>query len=87
LVEGEYIPLNPTSKEYFTFLRQSEEQTVLVVLNFSEQPLELDFSRAKEIKGHSVKLLFSSAERQLTTKSPRGLAISPFEVLIAEVVK
>jgi alpha-glucosidase len=87
LVEGEYIPLNPTSKDYFTFLRQSEEQTVLVVLNFSEQPLELDFSRAKEIKGHSLKLLFSSAERQLTTKSPRGLAISPFEVLIAEVVK
>ena len=58
-----------------------------MVLNFSEKSLQLDFSRAKEINGQNLRILFSSAERQLTTKSPRGLAISPFEVLIAEVVK
>jgi alpha-glucosidase len=85
LIEGDYFPLNNMAKDYFAFLRKSSEQIVLVVLNFSEAPLKLDFSRTKEIKGQSLNILFSSAERMLTTKSPRGLAINPFEVFIAEV--
>ena len=85
LVGGEYIPLNNTAKDYFTFIRKSEKQTVLVVLNFSSKKLELDFSRTKEIKGHDLQILFSSAERLKTTKPPRGLIINPFEVFIAEV--
>ena len=84
-IEGDFIPLNNTSKEYFAFLRKSEAQTALVVLNFSDQPLELDLSSTKEIKGQNLRVLFSSAERLLTTKSPRGLTISRFEVFIAEV--
>lgn len=95
LIEGDYIPLHSTSKEYFAFLRTispevSETdakggQTALVVLNFSDQPLKLDFSRSKEINGQNVRILFSSAERLLATKALRGLVISPFEVFIAEV--
>jgi len=85
LIEGEYIPLNNTAKDYFSFIRKSLEQTVLVILNFSEKKLELDFSRAKEVKGNDLQILFSSAERLKTAKPPRGLTISPFEVFIAEV--
>ncbi len=85
LIEGEYIPLKNTAKDYFAFLRKSEEQTVLVVLNFSEKKLDLDFSRAKDIKGHSLQILFSSAERLKAAKPTYGLTISPFEVFIAEV--
>ncbi len=85
LSEGDYIPLKETSKEHFTFLRRSGQQTVLVVLNYTEKPLELDFSRIPEIKGRELGVLFSSAERLRTTKSPRALSISPFEVFIAEI--
>lgn len=85
LMGGEYLPLNKTSKEYFAFLRQTDEQTVLIVLNYTEKPLQLDFSRVKVIKGKELHILFSSAERLYTNKPPRGLTISPFEVLIAEV--
>jgi glycosidase len=85
LIEGEHIPLNNTARDYFSFLRKSEEQMVLVVLNFSEKKLELDFSRAREIKGNNLQILFSSAERLKTAKPPYGLTISPFEVFIAEV--
>jgi len=85
LIEGEYIPLNNSSSDYFAFLRKTDQQIVLVVLNFSESSVELDFSRLKEIQGRNLRVLFSSAERLLTTKSPRGLTISPFEVFIAEV--
>lgn len=85
LIAGDFIPLNDTSKDYYAFLRKTEEQTALVVLNFSDHSLDLDLSRTKEIKGQNLRVLFSSAERLLTTKSPRGLTISPFEVFIAEV--
>jgi alpha-glucosidase len=85
LIEGGYIPLNNTANDYFAFLRKSDEQTVLVILNFSAEKLELDFSRVKEIKGHNLQILFSSAERLKTAKPPRGLTINPFEVFIAEV--
>ena len=99
LIGGEYIPLNKTAKEYFSFLRSIRpersgaegvmetkgEQTVLVILNFSEKKLDLDFSRAKEIKGRDLQILFSSAERLKTAKPPYGLTINPFEVFIAEV--
>jgi alpha-glucosidase len=84
LVRGDYIPLHVTAKEYFSFLRKSSEQTVLVILNFSEKHLTLDFSRTEEIKGCNLRILFSSAERLLISKSPRGLVINPFEVFIAE---
>src|SRR5690349_16790746 len=85
LIEGEYIPLNNTAKDYLAFIRKSDEQTVLVVLNFSTQKLELDFSRTTQIKGHDLQILFSSAERLKAAKPPHGLTINPFEVFIAEV--
>jgi alpha-glucosidase len=85
LIEGKYIPVHDSAVEYFAFLRRSDLQTILVVLNYSGQPLALNFTDVKEIDGQNLRILFSSAERLLTTKSPRGLTMSPFEVLIAEV--
>ncbi len=85
LVEGEYVPLNTAARDYLAFLRKSEAQTVLVILNFSQKKLDLDFSRAQEIKGCKLQILFSSAERLKTTKPLYGLTISPFEVFLAEV--
>jgi alpha-glucosidase len=85
LIAGEYIPLNNTASDYFAFLRKSDEQAILVILNFSSKKFELDLSRNKEIKGRNLQILLSSAERLRTSKPPRGLTISPFEVFIAEV--
>jgi alpha-glucosidase len=81
---GEYVPLHPTAKDYFAFLRQASGQTVLVVLNFSEHALELDFSKTKEIKKRTLRLLFSSAERRGGGLAPQ-FKVAPFEVFIAEV--
>lgn len=86
LLAGEYIPVHNTAKDYFAFLRQSDRQTVLVILNFSEKKLELDFSRTRGVRRHDLQILFSSAERQKTVRPPHGLTISPFEVFIAEVM-
>jgi alpha-glucosidase len=84
LSAGEYISLNNTATDYLAFVRKAKEQTVLVILNFSNKKLDLNFSRAQEIKGHNLQILFSSAERLKTVKPPTGLAINPFEVFVAE---
>ena len=85
LIEGEYLPLQNAAKDYFAFLRTSSGQTVLVVLNFSERSLDLDFSRTAEIKSRTLHVLFSSAVRSSADLNPKKLHIGAFEVFIAEV--
>ena len=84
LIEGDYVPLHPAAKDYLAFLRVTNPQAVLVVLNFSEKQLELDFSRSKELNAKELNILFSSAERSILVKSSRSLEVAPFEALIAE---
>jgi alpha-glucosidase len=84
LSAGDYTPLQTTSKDYFAFLRQSAKQTVLVVLNYSENAIELDFTGARDLKNASLKTLFSSAERRIDEFTPK-FKVAAFEVLLAEV--
>ncbi|HVN16472.1 MAG TPA: alpha-amylase family glycosyl hydrolase, partial [Anaerolineales bacterium] len=82
LIEGEYTPLALRSKEYFAFLRATEKQNVLVVLNYSENRQELKL----KIKGFkNVQILFSSAGRGHQTEALSKLSVGAFEVLIAEL--
>ena len=85
LIEGEYVPLNNTAKDYLSFLRTFVAQTVLIVLNFSEKQQMLDFSRTKELKDHSLRVLFSSAVRSGADLIPKKLNIAAFEVFVAAV--
>jgi len=85
LIEGEYIPLQNAAQDYFAFLRVSSGQTVLVILNYAAQSLDLDFSRTKEIKGRSLHVVFSGAVRSSADLNPKKLHIGAFEVFIAEV--
>ena len=86
LIHGDYVPVHGTAKDYFTFLRVTEEQKVLVVLNFSSKRLELDFSRVKEIKSHALQPLFSSADHSQKEQSLKAVTVNPFEVYIVEAI-
>jgi glycosidase len=85
LIEGEYLPLQTSASGYFSFLRTTESQAVLVILNYSDTALDLDFSLENGIEGHSLHLLFSSAVRSHADLHPQKLHVGAFEVLIAEV--
>jgi alpha-glucosidase len=82
LIEGDYKPLAIRSNDYFAFLRRTEEQTVLVILNYSEQRQETKL----KIKGlKSARILFSSSERSRTEETLTSLTVIGHETLIAEL--
>ncbi len=82
ILGGEYIPLATRSKEYFAFLRQTPEQTVLVVLNYSKERHDLHL----KLKGFKhAQILFTSSGRSKLTEPIADLHIGAFEVLIAEL--
>ncbi len=81
LVAGEYAPVDEQAADYLAFTRSTPEQTVLVALNFSEQPqtaiLSLPHSQAR--------VLFSSTTRHAQPADLARLELAPFEVYIAEL--
>jgi alpha-glucosidase len=74
-----------TLEDFKGFLHKAQARNMRVILNFSGNKLELDFSKVRQIRGHDLQILFSSAEHLKTAKPPSGLTINPFEVFIAEV--
>ncbi len=85
LQAGEYLPLHNAAQEYLAFLRNSPSETVLVVLNFTDRSLELNFGADPILQGRSLRILFSSEERRLTEEDPERLQIGSYEVFLAEV--
>jgi alpha-glucosidase len=87
LIEGDYRPLHLTATSHFAFLRCSPAQTVLVVLNYSEERLRLNFASALKREGHkgALRTLFSSAGRAHAEEPVASLPVGAFEVYIAEL--
>jgi len=85
LLQGDFTPIQTTAKDYFAFLRTFEEQKVLVILNYSNKHLDLNLSKIKELKSHTVRSLFSSADHGHKDLNLKSLIVNPFEVLIAEI--
>lgn len=81
LIEGDYIPLRVRSRNYLAFLRKSAKQTCLVILNYSEKNLKLDFQEA----GGNLKILFTNQDRIGKSNVLDKLDILPYEIFIAEV--
>lgn len=82
LIAGDYKPLHEEAEAYLAFLRQTDEQTWLVVLNFSNEAHPLAF----ELEAKTVKCIFSSQIRGANSDSLSKLTIAPLEIYIAELV-
>jgi alpha-glucosidase len=80
LVEGDYRPVLETAQEVLAFLRFIPEQKVLVLLNFSEKQIPVDFS---DLGANSARVIFSAAGHA-TTNFPY-LTLNPFEIWIADL--
>jgi alpha-glucosidase len=82
LVEGDYQPLHNSAKDYLAFLRRTEQQTVLVMLNFSESRPHLSFA---SLGYKSAQPIFSSAGRSKSEEKLSDIHLGAFEIFIAEL--
>ncbi|MEJ5311914.1 MAG: alpha-glucosidase [Anaerolineae bacterium] len=80
LIAGDYTPLLEDHADCLCFLRQTEGQTCLVVLNYSDEAHTLTF----DLNGSPARLIFSSADRT-DAGDLSGLTLAPFEIYIAEL--
>jgi alpha-glucosidase len=80
LVEGDYQPIPASNPECLAFRRSTREQSVLVVLNFSERSSSLDLSA---LNHQMIRVLFSSTGR--TTVDLSSLTFAPFEICLLQV--
>jgi alpha-glucosidase len=81
LIAGDYQPLKEDAKDYLAFLRHTDDQTCLVVLNYSKLVHVIDFSD----KGTQVEVLFSSLPGRAGNEALKTLTIQPFEIFIGQV--
>jgi alpha-glucosidase len=80
LIAGDYTPLLEDHEDCLCFLRSTDDQTCLVVLNFSENTHTLTF----DLDCASSRLLFSTQDRA-NEGNLSALTIAPFEIYIAEL--
>ena len=78
LLEGSYAQIDPESSEYLAYLRQTDDQTCAVFINFTPdaQPVAYRFN--------GTKVLFSSGNR--SSIDSVTIDLQPFEVLIVELL-
>jgi alpha-glucosidase len=81
LQAGEYRPLHEQARSYLAFLRQTPEQTVLVVLNYTDRRRGLSFDLPGMTAG---RVIFSSHDHAGEIGLDR-LRLAPFEMLIVEL--
>ncbi len=80
LILGDYEPLHTDAEAYFAFLRATEDQTCLVILNYSDEARTLCFDVDEDL----ASLVVSTRQRPATA-DPTALEVAPFEVYIAEL--
>jgi alpha-glucosidase len=79
LITGEYAPIHTDAQDYFAFLRTTNYQKCLVVLNYSDDnkslSFDLDLSEGVQI--------FSS-QKNYNSGDLENINLAPFEILILE---
>lgn len=82
LIAGDYQAIHENAGDYLAFLRQTPEQTVLVVLNMSQTAQEIHFD---DMPATTAQRIFSSHSRAGQQDDLTNLTLAPFEIYIAEV--
>jgi alpha-glucosidase len=87
LVDGKYVPLNPNDSNVLSYLRQSDNGTVLVVLNMTgaEQNVSFDLSQQGISGGNASTLLTTMQQPAPKQVELNHVSLEPFEVFIGSV--
>jgi alpha-glucosidase len=81
LIAGDYKPMHVEQDDYLVFLRTTEEQSCLVIINMSPEEHVLSFDLPCKV----LRILFSSIDRSRFVDSLSNLIITPYEIYVAEL--
>jgi alpha-glucosidase len=81
LIEGDFKPLKIDSN-IFGFIRQSESQAVLVLINFENQRI---ITNSPELVGNGKKF-FSSSSKGTEQQTCKRIKLQPFEIWLGELI-
>jgi len=82
LIEGDYQVIHESAEKYLAFLRNTEKQIILVLMNFSKERQSIDLSGLGK---KTARTLFSSAGRSKNVEHLNQIALGAFEIYIAEL--
>jgi len=80
MLKGGYVPLNEADPNMLAYMREYEDQRILVALNMSNQSLKVKFDI-----GSTAKTLASSVEGTPTTVNLKDLKLEPYQAFVSEV--
>lgn len=90
-IEGKYVPLDESDPNVLCYLRQSKDQTVVVILNMSSSPqrLRLDLSRTefpgKNYSRKTATTLLTTMQHEPQQVALDHVQLDPFAVYIGSV--
>jgi len=87
LLDGDYVALNESDSNVYSYLRRYKNQAVLVVLNMSEAPQTASFDlSAQGFSAKQAKTLLTTTKAG-ATQALSGISLPPYTVYIGEVAK
>jgi alpha-glucosidase len=86
LLDGDYIALNEDDPNVLSYLRRYKDDTVLVVLNMSDEPQNVRFNLAPlGIQSAQAKPLLTTAGGMQDAATLTNMTLPPFSVYIGEI--
>jgi alpha-glucosidase len=87
LLEGDYVAVNTSDSNVYSYLRRYKGQAVLVVLNMSTAPQKVSFDLSQQgFNTKEAKTLLTTTKAG-ATQALSGIALDPYTVFIGEVSK
>jgi len=86
LINGSYTAVDENNKDVLSYLRQSENQSVLVALNMTPEPQTVQYNlNPYGINTYTAHMLLSSPHSSSTSMSLKKFTLPPFGVFIGKV--
>ena len=87
LLDGDYVALNESDANVYTYLRRYKDEAVLVVMNMSDSPQTVSLDASSQgFSGKQAKTLVAT-NKAGATQSLSGIELAPWTVYVGELTK
>jgi alpha-glucosidase len=87
LLDGDYVAVNDTDPNVYSYLRRYKNQAVLVVLNLSESAQTVNFDLAPQGFGAKQAKTLLTTTKAGSTQGLSGISLPPYAVYVGELSK